>query len=101
MGPCVQWALDMCSSRPSGEGDRSLLDPSSAPDREVFTPVVVAPTHDNQNTLEDVLARIRTLGLPLIVVNDGSSDATAERLASDRWRGDAGVTVLSHPRNRG
>jgi len=62
---------------------------------------VVAPTHNNRNTLEDIMSRVRATGLPLIVVNDGSTDDTAAVLASLRWAADRGVTVLTHPRNRG
>jgi uncharacterized protein (DUF2062 family) len=66
-----------------------------------FSPVVVAPTHNNRNTLEDIIARVRATGLALIVVNDGSTDDTAAVLASPRWAGDGGVTVITHPHNRG
>ena len=63
--------------------------------------MVVAPTHNNRNTLEDIMARVRALGLPLIVVNDGSTDDTAAVLASPRWAADPSVTVITHPENRG
>ena len=63
--------------------------------------MVVAPTYNNRNTLEDIMARVRAQGLPLIVVNDGSTDDTAVVLASPRWANAPGVTVLTHPRNRG
>jgi glycosyltransferase involved in cell wall biosynthesis len=62
-----------------------------------FHPVVIAPTYNNAGTLSDVIARVQALGLPLIVVNDGSTDETAAVLKSAL----AGVTVLSHSRNRG
>lgn len=66
-----------------------------------FAPVVVAPTYNNAATLDDILARTRALGLPVIVVNDGSTDGTAEVLATARWRNDPDVAVVTHPRNRG
>ena len=62
---------------------------------------MVAPTHNNVRTLADIIRRVRATGLPLIVVNDGSTDETANVLASDAWRSDAGVSVIPHPRNRG
>ena len=45
-------------------------------------PVVVAPTYNNAGTLGDILARIEALRLPIIVVDDGSTDDTAALLAS-------------------
>src|SRR5688572_3570429 len=64
-----------------------------------FNPVVVAPTYDNARTLGDVVRGVAALGLPIIVVNDGSTDSTPELLAG--LGRDPGVTVLTHPRNRG
>jgi glycosyltransferase involved in cell wall biosynthesis len=58
--------------------------------------VVIAPTFNNSRTLGDILARIAALGLPIIVVNDGSTDGTADLLT-----GDKSLTVITHPRNRG
>ena len=34
-----------------------------------FSPVVIAPTYDNANTLGDIVRRIKKLGLGLIVVS--------------------------------
>ena len=65
-----------------------------------FAPVVVAPTFNNAGTLADVVGRVRALDLPLVVVNDGSTDETAAVLADLAGR-DAGVTVVTHPDNRG
>ena len=65
-----------------------------------FAPVVVAPSHNNDGTLADVVRRIRAQGLPLIVVNDGSTDTTAAVLSA-LVRADGGITVLTHARNRG
>jgi len=68
-------------------------------DREL-RPVVVAPTFNNAGTLEDILARIAALGLPMIVVNDGSIDGTGallEGLEKKGW----GMRVITHAVNRG
>ena len=65
-----------------------------------FNPVVVAPTYDNARTLDALITGVAALGLPLIVVNDGSTDATADILDAAQQR-HAGLTVLTHPRNRG
>ena len=65
-----------------------------------FSPVVVAPSHNNDGTLADVVRRIRAQGLPLIVVNDGSTDTTAAVLATLAGA-DPQITVLTHAHNRG
>jgi glycosyltransferase involved in cell wall biosynthesis len=65
-----------------------------------FTPVVVAPSFDNAGTLAEIVKRVRALDLPLIVVNDGSTDETAailRRLAA----ADDALTVVTHARNHG
>src|SRR4051812_43760821 len=64
-----------------------------------FSAVVVAPTHNNARTLREIVTRITRVGLPVIIVNDGSTDATAEIL---REFGGCGATrVVTHDRNRG
>lgn len=64
--------------------------------------VVVAPTYNNALTVLEVLRGIEAQGLPIIVVNDGSTDGTAERLAE--WaeaERSVPVRVLTHHRNCG
>ena len=58
---------------------------------------IIIPTYNNAGTVCDVAVRAVAQGYPVIVINDGSTDDTAERLAG------AGLplTVLTHPRNRG
>lgn len=68
----------------------------------IFSPVVVAPTYNNSSTLLNIVDRIRVLNIPLIVVNDGSSDNTA--LLLTQWLTDnpgANVRILTHTSNRG
>lgn len=70
---------------------------SAAPD---FRPVVIAPSFNNASTLADVLVRLESAQLPVIVVNDGSTDTTAQLLR--HWQcGDARRQVVTHDRNRG
>ncbi len=65
-------------------------------------PVVVAPSYNNAGTVCSVLDRVLALDLPLIVVNDGSTDPTAGLLAEwVRRHPGAPVRVLTHPVNRG
>ena len=64
-----------------------------------FSPVVVAPTYDNSATLRDVIERIAQQRLAIIVVNDGSNDATAEILA--QLQKEFPIQVVTHARNCG
>ena len=43
--------------------------------------VVVIPTYNNAGTLGDVLDSVLAFGLPVVVVNDGSTDGTADVLS--------------------
>lgn len=68
-------------------------------------PVVIAPTYNNARTVAQVLRRVQALGLPIIAVNDGSTDDTARVLHAWHHTGSADVTatrrVIHHPANRG
>lgn len=58
--------------------------------------ILLIPAFNAQGTLAGVLQSLREYSLPILVVNDGSVDATAEVARS------AGpLEVLNHPRNRG
>ena len=59
--------------------------------------VVIAPTFDNARTLLGVLDGARATGLPIVVVNDGSTDDTAAVLATVIEH----VAVVTHPTNQG
>src|SRR2546421_5787826 len=63
----------------------------------VFRPVVVLPTFNNSRTLPEILRRVEALALPIIVVNDGSTDDTASIL--EPWSNRA--TIIAHATNRG
>ena len=58
---------------------------------------VIVPTYNNAATLREVLDRILAVHRPVIVVNDGSTDATADILAGF---GNS-VEVVTHAVNRG
>ncbi|HEY8666074.1 MAG TPA: glycosyltransferase family 2 protein [Tepidisphaeraceae bacterium] len=78
--------------------------PSSILEEPVFSPVVILPTYNNGRTVIGVLDRAAALELPLIVVNDGCTDETAEALAAWKLRRrppTADVTILTHSANRG
>lgn len=57
--------------------------------------LIIIPTYNNAGTLEDVIRRCLAQGLPVLVVNDGSSDETDSIL--ERME----VPSISHPKNLG
>jgi glycosyltransferase involved in cell wall biosynthesis len=66
--------------------------------------VIIVPTYNNGRTLAAILNRIDNIGLPVIVVNDGSTDTTVQILAG--WRSDgltssASRMVVEHTGNFG
>jgi hypothetical protein len=66
-------------------------------DRSIhLVPVILTPTFNNAATLGDVLRRIAALQLPVIIINDGSTDQTADVLKQFPT-----VYVLTHQVNQG
>ena len=59
------------------------------------SPLVLIPAYNAGPSVGEVVAQVRALGLPVVVVDDGSSDDTGVRATQ------AGATVLRHPQNRG
>ena len=57
--------------------------------------LIIIPTYNNAGTLEDVIRRCLAQGLPVLVVNDGSSDETDSIL--ERME----VPSISYPKNLG
>ena len=55
----------------------------------------VIPTYNNVGTVADVVCGVLRQGLPVLVVDDGSDDGTAEKLEG------LDIKVLRHPRNLG
>ena len=55
----------------------------------------VIPTYNNVGTVADVVRGVLRQGLPVLVVDDGSDDGTAEKLEG------LDIKVLRHPRNLG
>ncbi|WP_281184053.1 glycosyltransferase family 2 protein [Trichlorobacter lovleyi] len=60
-----------------------------------MSPCILIPAYNAVDTLREVVLESLAHGYPLVVVDDGSTDATAETLAG------LPVTLLSHPVNRG
>jgi glycosyltransferase involved in cell wall biosynthesis len=57
---------------------------------------VIVPTYNNASTLPGVLTGVASHTTHILVVNDGSTDGTAEVLAQT-----PGLQVVTYPRNRG
>ena len=67
-----------------------------------FRPVVIAPSYNNARTLADVLTRIAALDLPIILVNDGCTDATNHVFAAwERQNPMVDARMIRHRHNRG
>ena len=64
-------------------------------EKQKLTVMALVPAFDEEATIGDVLSRIRTYVDDIVVVDDGSTDSTAE-VASQ-----AGAKVVSHILNRG
>ena len=57
---------------------------------------IVIPTYNHGNRISEIVWKTTALGYPVFVVDDGSTDKTAEILASI-----GGITVLTHSQNMG
>ena len=63
--------------------------------------LVLIPTYNNAGTLQDVVSRALLQGLPVLVVDDGSTDATPEILQGLVHSSRNQLSVLRHHENRG
>ena len=65
-----------------------------------FSPCALIPSHDHFHALPTIVARLTGLGLPVIVVDDGSGPEAARAIAvlNDPIQG---VSVLRRPENGG
>ncbi len=57
---------------------------------------VIIPVYNHQERVAEVIGQVLQLGLPVFVVDDGSTDDTPSVLAALQ-----GITVLRHPVNLG
>ena len=68
------------SSRTEGEQEKK--------GKLVSKTLIVIPTYNNRKTLRDVVQKALSSGLPILVVNDGSTDGAIETIS------DAPVEIL-------
>ena len=79
---------------------RSLLASLQAPEFPLKVSVVI-PVYNESATVEELLRRVRAVGLvsEIVVVDDGSTDGSAERLERLATAGE--LRLVRHARNRG
>lgn len=63
--------------------------------------IVLIPTYNNAATLADVVSRSLSQGLPVLVVDDGSTDSTPDILKTLESSNSLALTCIRHPRNMG
>jgi len=68
---------------------------------ENFLLSVVIPVFNERDTIDEVIRRVRSCGIPceLVIVDDGSRDGTRDIL--EKYRADADVTLVFHDVNQG
>jgi glycosyltransferase involved in cell wall biosynthesis len=76
--------------------------PLDAPADAQFLPAIIMPTYNNCGTLPEILNRCQLLGLPIIIVNDGSNDSTAAYLTRcDSNESSNRLCIINHSKNLG
>lgn len=76
---------------------RQILQVNYSQELKELNCCILIPTYNNEKTLKRVIEGVLDYGDDVIVINDGSTDATTEILESF---GEA-ITVIQHTRNRG
>lgn len=61
--------------------------------------IVLIPTYNNEGTVCDVVRRSIAVGMDVMVVNDGSTDGTQEKL--EDLKKEQPFTIVSYAKNRG
>lgn len=67
----------------------------------MFNPCIVIPVYDHEQTIDAVLSGLQQLGVPCILIDDGSAPACAARLSRLAQAAPHCVTLLRHPCNQG
>lgn len=96
--PPVPSQLDLdASARPKSTNTRQRL--SNDMTEALFNPCAVIPVYNHERTVAAVVARVREQGLPVVLVDDGSSEVCAREL--ERLSTLPQISLLKHPVNRG
>jgi len=64
---------------------------------------IIIPVYNEESTLEEIIGRVRATGLAhqIVVVDDGSADASVAILAKLRKAGEPALCMVRHKQNRG
>jgi glycosyltransferase involved in cell wall biosynthesis len=64
---------------------------------------IIMPVYNEESTLEEIIGRVRATGLAhqIVVVDDGSADASVAILAKLRKAGEPALCLIRHKQNRG
>ncbi|MFB6198003.1 MAG: glycosyltransferase family 2 protein [Halobacteriaceae archaeon] len=89
--------IDFATSIEQFEADDSyLIEPKLKPDVETDLEVLVGiPAYEEETTIADVVSEAKCYADEVLVVDDGSNDATSTEAKN------AGATVVSHEKNQG
>src|SRR5438105_12049914 len=85
---------------PAGDDNRPI--PEAHPLDELPSVSVIVPAFNEERTLDTLLHRVAAVAngrWEILVVNDGSTDATAKVL--EPWANSPGVRIFHHPTNQG
>ena len=64
-------------------------------------PCIIIPVYNHENAIASVLAKLKKLDIPTILVNDGSSASCSQILADCAEREAAWLTLIKRPENGG
>ena len=82
--------------------DKGVVQPRRRENQGDFRPAIIMPTYNNCRTLPDICRRSEVLNIPIIIVDDGSTDGTGAWLAQRKSQpASRRISIVTHPRNRG
>lgn len=90
-------------TRPDGQPLRAPLAATPVQDGAAALISILIPVYNEERTVEQVVRAVHAVPLEqeIIVVDDGSTDRTGDRLEALEASGIQGLRVLRHPLNRG
>lgn len=99
--PAASWSAAWVAQRQQqlGEAICQRLGIYALPPTFVLS--VIVPVYNEVRTVDAIISRLRATGIPMqiILVDDGSGDGSAGRIAA--YAGQSEIVRLSHPHNRG